>query len=81
VGFSAAGIGAVLGLGLGFWGPAVFLLAVTLSFSDASVTGWGEGFRLRGEVVVALTTRPLGRRNSTNRPSPYARQKTRSAGL
>jgi len=36
---------------------------------------------IRGEKVVALTTRPLGRRNSSPRPGPSARQRDRPATL
>jgi hypothetical protein len=37
--FPAAGLVAAVGFGLGFIGPAVFLVAVTLGCEDASVTG------------------------------------------
>jgi hypothetical protein len=56
-GFPAAGLRNAVDLGWGFWGPAVFLVAVTLGCSDSSMTGWGGGFGLWGDVVVALTTR------------------------
>jgi hypothetical protein len=61
--FPGAGLAAAVDFRLGFLGRAVFLVAATLGFLGASVTG--VGFRLGGGVVVALTTRPLGRRVST----------------
>jgi len=39
-GFPAAGLVAAVDFGLGFLGPAVFLVAVTLGCMGASVTGW-----------------------------------------
>jgi hypothetical protein len=56
--FPAADLGAAVDLGSGFLGLAVFLVAATFGCSGASVTGWGEGFGIRGGVVVvvALTT-------------------------
>ena len=56
--FPAAGLECAVGLGLGFLGLAVFLVAVTLGCSGASMTGWGEGFGIGVRVMVALTTRP-----------------------
>ena len=57
--FPAAGLVAAVDLCSGFLGLAVFLVAVNLGCSGASVTGWGEEFGLGGgAVVVALITRP-----------------------
>ena len=55
--FPAAGLVVAADFGLGFLGPAVFLVAVTLGCEGASVTGLGVGLEFGG-VVVALTTRP-----------------------
>jgi len=54
---------------LRFWGMAFSLVEVSISFSGASVPGWGGGLGcgLLSLVVVALTIRSLGRRDS---PSP-----------
>ena len=41
--FPAAGLVAAADFGLGFLGPAVFLVAVTLGCEGASVTGLGVG--------------------------------------
>ena len=41
--FPEARLGAAVDLGSGFWGRAVFLMAVTIYFSEASVTGRGGG--------------------------------------
>jgi len=49
-------------------------MAVTLGFSEASVTGWEGGFGIRVGGVVDLTTRPLERRDSTPHPDPSDRQ-------
>ena len=45
-GFPVAGLGAVVDFGSGFSGLAVLLVAVTISSSGASVTGWEGGFVL-----------------------------------
>ena len=42
--FAAPNIGAAAGLDSGFFGLAVFLVAVTLGCLGASVTDWGEDF-------------------------------------
>ena len=63
--FPAAGLVAAAEFGFGFLGPAVFLVAVTLGCEGASVTGLGVGYGFGVGVVVALKTRPLGRRGST----------------
>ena len=80
LGLPAAGFGAAVGMGSGFSGLAVFLVAVTLGCSDASVTIW-EGFGLGSEMVVALTARPFGRHDLTPRPGPSVRQKFRSGRM
>ena len=77
--FPAASLVAALDLGLGFLGPAVFLVAVTSGCVSASVTGSGEGFG--GGVLVALTTSALRRRDSTPHPGPSVRQGARPAKL
>ena len=56
--FTAAGLVAAGDFGLGFLGPAVFLVVVTLGCEGASVTGLGVGLGFGVGVVVALTTRP-----------------------
>ena len=56
--FPAASLGAAVVLGSDFCGRPGFLVAVTLSFSEASVTGWEAGFGIGVGGVVALTTRP-----------------------
>ena len=56
--FPAAGLVAAADFGLGFLGPAIFLVAVTLGCEGASVTGLGVGFGYGVGVVVVLTTRP-----------------------
>ena len=72
-----------VGLGSGFSGLPIFLVAVTLDSSGTSVTSWGEGFGFGFVigVVVALTTRPLGRRDFTPSPGPSARQRARPTEL
>jgi hypothetical protein len=45
--FTAAGLGAAVVLDLDSWGLAVFLVAVILGFSQASVTGWEGGFGIK----------------------------------
>ena len=56
--FPEARLGAAVDLSSGFWGLAVSLVAVSIGFSGASVTGWGGGLGcgLVGGFVVALTT-------------------------
>jgi hypothetical protein len=79
LGFTAAGLGSVAAFDSGFFCLAVLLVAVTAGFLGATVTVRGMGFG--AGVVVALTTRPLGLRDSTPRPGPSARQKARLAEL
>ena len=81
LGLPAAGLGAAVGLGSGFLGLAVFLVAVTLGFLERFRDRLRRGIWICGGVVVALTTGPLGRSDSTLRPSPSARQRARSAEL
>jgi len=66
--FLAAGLVAAADFGLGFLGPAVFLVAVTLGCEGAYVTGLGVGLGFGVEVVVALTTGPP--RTTWFQPSP-----------
>jgi hypothetical protein len=40
-----------------------------------------KGIWIRGEVVVSLTTCPLGQRVSATRPSPSGKQRSRPSGL
>jgi hypothetical protein len=68
--FPAAGLVAAVVLGSGFLGQALGCLI-------PSATDWREGLGLGGGVVVVLTTRPLGQRDSTPRPGPSARQRDR----
>ena len=68
--FPGAGVVAAADFGLGFLGPADFLVAVTLGCEGASVTVYGVGLGFGGGVEVALTTRP-----------PSAQQRARPAGL
>jgi hypothetical protein len=72
--FPPAGLMAAVHLCSGFLTLDVLLVAVSLGSSGASVTGLGERLGFPGEVVLALTTRPLGQRVSTPRPCPSARQ-------
>jgi hypothetical protein len=65
MGLAEAALAAAAGLGAGFLGLAVFLVAVTFGCSGASVTGWGFGMVVG---VVALTTRPP--RTTWLHPSP-----------
>jgi len=80
LGFSVACLGAAVGLGLGFRrgrhpGGGHFRLLGRLR-------DWlGKGFWIWGWIVVVLTTRPLGRRDSTPRPGPSAGQRARPAKL
>ena len=79
--FPAAGLDFAADFGLGFLGPAVFLVAATLGCEGASVTGLGLGLGYGVGMVLALTTHPLWRRCSSPRPDPSARQRARPAGL
>ena len=45
------------------------------------MTGWEGGIGIGVDGVVALTTRPLERRDFTLRPGPSARQRARPAAL
>jgi hypothetical protein len=53
-------------------------VAVTLGFWEASLTRWEGGFGIGVGGVVALTTRPLQRRESTGCPGPSVRQRASS---
>ena len=80
-GFLAAGLVAAIDLGFCFLGPAVFLVAATLDCVVAYVTGSGEGLGFGGGVTMAFTTGPLGRSDSSSRPSLFTRQKVCTAEI
>ena len=71
--FPVAGLGDAVGFGSGFWGLVVFLAAVSIGCSGASVTGCGEGFGLGVEWRWLGRHADLGRRGFIPRPSPSAR--------
>ena len=54
-GLTFVGFVAAVDFSLGFLGPTIFLVAVTLGCVSASVAGQGEGLGLGGGVVEVLT--------------------------
>lgn len=81
LGFKAACLGAAAGYGSGFLGLADLPVAVISGSLGASMTGWGEHFWFWGGLAEALKTRPLGRRDSSTRLVPCARQRAPPAEL
>jgi len=56
--FPTASLGAAMVLGSDFWVLAVFLVVVTLGFSEASVTGWEGGFGIEVQWGSGLDNTP-----------------------
>ena len=67
--------------GLRLLRPGRFLVAFTIDFWGASVTGWREGLGIEVGMELSLTTRPHWRRDCTPRRAPTARHMARPGEL